>query len=177
MQRTNQTFWPVLQSTEIFMQSRPSQTSLGNWNAQLDISWIFLWFGGVPVSFSFPDVAWWVLLVYCYMGTSALGWVLWLLCFLPTFCTESIIISCVILMWHTRCLMYFVDGIIYLFIWLFVFGNLSGTEMGKISAVDVEGSTSSYCLAQLIYFTLQPCLVVLGGLLVPGNCCGCGKFW
>lgn len=72
--------------------------------------------------------------------------------------------------------MYFVDGIIHLFIWLFVFGNLSGTEMGKISAVDMNWLNPPHCLAQLIYFKLQPCLVVLGGHLLPGNCCGYGIF-
>lgn len=62
--------------------------------------------------------------------------------------------------------MHFVDGLFfyYFFLELFIFGNLSGSEMGKISVVDMAWFIPTHRLAELIYFKLQPCVVVLGGL-------------
>lgn len=121
------------------------------------------------------------LVYWCFTGTLVLGWVL---CCLPSFCAGSSIVSCVILMWHIHCLMHFVDGIH--FFELFVFGNLSVSERGKKpSAVELARCRwfiPTCCLAELIYFKLQRCLVVLGGLWMLGKVvettfyCNSGKY-
>lgn len=127
------------------------------------------------------------LVYWCFKGTLVLGWVL---CCLPSYFVGSIIVSCVILMLHIHCLMHLLMASIFFYFFNFwsylclaIFQDRKEKKKSAVALARHSWFFPTCCLDELLYFKLQRCLGVLGGLQMFGKMvkstfyCGRGKYW